>query len=67
MAFSPTDPVSAWRSDWNPLWMPLLLVGVVSICYLIMPSNDVVQKVEQTAQKESVPQQSPVLGILTRP
>ena len=42
-----------WRSDWNSPWVPLLLVSVLLLFFLIMPSNDVVERVEQTGQKDT--------------
>ena len=56
-----------WRSNWNSLWVPVLLLSVLLLFYLIMPSNDVVERADQTAQEKSVVQQSPVLGALTGP
>ena len=56
-----------WRSDRSSLLVPLLLLSVLLLFYLIMPSNNLFERAEQSAQKESVLQQSPVLGALTGP
>lgn len=42
-----------WRTDWTPLWVSLLLFTVLLIVYAIMPFNDAIEQVDQTAQKET--------------
>ena len=56
-----------WRSDWTPLWVPVLLVTILALVYVIMSSNDAIEKTERAAQKEKVIQESPLLGALTGP
>lgn len=53
-----------WRSDWTPLWVLLLLSSILALSYVIMPSNDAIERAEQAAQKVTVLQESPVLGAL---
>jgi hypothetical protein len=53
-----------WRSDWTPLWIPLLLISILAFGYVIMLSIDRGESVEQSAQKETVIKEPPVLGVL---
>ena len=56
-----------WRSDWTPLWVPVLLFTILALVYGVMPSNDAIEKTEQAAQKERVLQESPLFGALKGP
>ena len=53
-----------WRSDWTPLWVSLLLFGVVLILYTIMPSTDAVARAEQAPHEDAVSQERPRQGAL---
>ena len=53
-----------WRSDWTPLWIPLLLISILAFGYVIMLSIDGGESVEQSAQKETGIKEPPVLGVL---
>ena len=52
-----------WRGDWTPLWVLLLLSSILALSYVIMPSNDSIERAEQAAQKVTVLQESPVLDV----
>lgn len=52
-----------WRSDWMPVWILLALMSILALSFLMMPSIDVIEKVEQTAQTGAMSQQ-PLLGSL---
>ena len=56
-----------WRSDWIPVWFPMLLFTILALVYMMMPSNDAIEKLEHATQKERVLQGSPLLGALTGP
>jgi len=56
-----------WRSDWIPVWLPLLLFTILAIGYVMMPSNNAIGKAEHAAQKERALQELPLLGALTGP
>ena len=53
-----------WRGDWTPLWVLLLLSSILALSYVIMPSNDAIERADQGAQKVTVLQESPVLDAL---
>jgi hypothetical protein len=55
--------LSGWRSDWMPLWVVLLLFGLLIVSYAIMPSNEADQYAEQAA-KESRVQDRQMQGAL---
>lgn len=57
-------PHSRWRSDWTPFVVPLVLLSLLALIYVMMPSNDAIENAKQAAQKETVVQESPVLGAL---
>ena len=50
-----------WRSDWTPLWVLGLLLTILTIGYVLMPSND---PIEETAQQETSSQGRPVQEAL---
>ena len=82
MAFSPTDPVSAyslwlqsrstrrrhhrprWRSDWTVVWVLLLSFAALALVYGMMPANEAVERAKQAVQKDTVQEESPVVGAL---
>ena len=56
-----------WRSDWIPVWFPMLLFTILALVYVMMQSNDAVEMVEHAAQKERVLETHPLLGALKGP
>lgn len=56
-----------WRSDWSPVWILLVLMSILSLSLLMMPSIDVMERVDQAAQNGTVAQQPPLLGALAEP
>ena len=56
-----------WRGDWTPLWVPVLLFTILALAYVMMPSNEAIEKAEHAAQKEKVLQEPPLFGALTGP
>jgi len=56
-----------WRSDWIPVWFPMLLFTILALVYVMMQSNEAFEKVEHAAQKERVLEAHPLLGALTAP
>jgi lysylphosphatidylglycerol synthetase-like protein (DUF2156 family) len=56
-----------WRSGWIPVWFPLLLFTILALVYVMMQSNDAIEKAERAAQKERVLDAHPLLGALTGP
>jgi len=45
----------------------VLLFTILALAYVMMPSNDAIEKAEHAAQKEKVLQEPPLLGALTGP
>lgn len=56
-----------WRSDWSPVWILLVLMSILSLSLLMMPSIDVMERVDQAAQNGTVAQQPPLFGALAEP
>jgi hypothetical protein len=56
-----------WRSDWTPVLILLLILSVIGIFYVMMPSNDAVERAEQAAQEETVLRERPTQGTLRDP
>ena len=56
-----------WRSDWTPVWVLLVLMSILALSLLMLPSIDVLERVEQAAQNGAVAQQPPVFGALAEP
>ena len=56
-----------WRSDWMPLLVPILLLSILAMGYVIMFSNGTGGTVEQSAQREAVLQDQPVVGAIAGP
>ena len=56
-----------WRSGWTALLFPLLILSILALFYVMMPSNDAVEKTDPSPQKETILQGTPVLGSLAGP
>lgn len=56
-----------WRSDWTPVWILLVLMSILALSFLMMPSIDVMERVEQAAQNGAVAPQPPLFGALAEP
>jgi len=56
-----------WRSGWTALLFPLLILSILALFYVMMPSNDAVERTDPSAQKETILQGTPVLGSLAGP
>ena len=55
-----------WRSDWTPVGLLLMLLGLLLLLALFLPSNDAVEKVKQAAQdQQSGSQKTSIAGVLT--
>lgn len=55
-----------WRSDWTPVGLLLILLGLLVLLSLFLPSNQAVEKVKQAAQDQRTAlQETPVVGVLT--
>jgi hypothetical protein len=55
-----------WRSDWMPVGILLLLMGILIIYSVLMPPDEAVERAKQGGN-ETVGQQSPVVGALAQP
>jgi hypothetical protein len=55
------------HTDWNSLWFSLLLLSILALFYMIIPPKHAVEHPEQAAQKETVLQETSVLGSLAGP
>ncbi|HKT35759.1 MAG TPA: hypothetical protein VJR03_13115 [Nitrospira sp.] len=57
-----------WRSDWTPLALVLLLLGLLILLSVFLPSRQAVDRERQAAQDEkNGSQRLPVVGVLTEP
>ena len=57
-----------WRSDWTPVGLLLLLLGVLLLLTVFLPSHQTIDGAKQAAQDErGGSQQLPVVGVLTEP
>lgn len=57
-----------WRSDWTPVGLFLLLVGLLLLVSLFLPSDEEVGRVKQAAQHERGGSQPlPMVGVLSEP
>ena len=57
-----------WRSDWTPVGLLLLLLGLLVLLSVLLPSHQTFDGVKQAAQNErGGSQQLPVVGVLTEP
>ena len=41
-----------WRSDWTPVGLALLLLGLLVLLSVFRPTNEAVERVKQTVQDE---------------
>lgn len=44
-----------WRSDWEPVWMLLLLISILGLFSFIMPANDSIEMAKQAVQNAQRP------------
>ncbi len=57
-----------WRSDWTPLGLALVLLGLLVLLSVFRPTNEAVERVKQTVQDDrSGSQDPPVVGVLAQP
>ena len=57
-----------WRSDWTPIGLVLLLLGLLILLSVLLPTNEAVERVKQAAEDEKgSAQHLPVVGVLTEP
>jgi ferric-dicitrate binding protein FerR (iron transport regulator) len=56
-----------WRSDWTPLALFLLLLGLLILLSVFLPSQEAVEKVKQAAGGEQRASHLSVVGVLTEP
>jgi di/tricarboxylate transporter len=57
-----------WRSDWTPVGLVLLLLGLLVLLSVFRPTTVAVERVKQAAQDDrSVSQDLPVVGVLAEP
>ena len=57
-----------WRSDWTPVGVALLLLGLLVLLSMFRPSHDAIERVKQTVQDDrSGSQDLPVVGVLAEP
>ena len=57
-----------WRSDWTPLGLVLLLLGLLILLSVFLPSRQAVDGAKQAVQGEENGSQRPaVVGVLTEP
>jgi hypothetical protein len=55
-----------WRSDWAPLGMLLLLMGILILFSVLLPNNDAIERAKEAAHSATVGQQQqpPMVGAL---
>ena len=57
-----------WRSDWAPLGMLLVLIGILMLLSVFMPSNEAVEGAKEAAHNAvNQQQQAPMVGALVEP
>lgn len=57
-----------WRSDWTPLGLALVLLGLLVLLSVFRLTNEAVERVKQTVQDDrSGSQDPPVVGVLAQP
>jgi len=57
-----------WRSDWTPVGVALLLLGLLVLLSVFRPSHEAIERVKQTVQDDrSGSQDLPVVGVLAEP
>ena len=57
-----------WRSDWTPVGLVLLLLGLLVLLSVFRPTNEAVEQVRQAAQDDGRGSQDlRVVGVLAEP
>ena len=57
-----------WRSDWTPVGLVLLLLGLLVLLSLFRPTNEAIEQVKQAAQSDGRGSQDlRVVGVLAEP
>ena len=57
-----------WCSDWTPVGLALLLLGLLVLLSVFRPSHEAIERVKQTVQNDrSGSQDPPVVGVLAQP
>ena len=57
-----------WRSDWTPVGLALLLLGLLVLLSVFRPSHEAIERVKQTVHDDrSGSQDLPVVGVLAEP
>src|SRR5687767_4474081 len=57
-----------WRSDWAPLGMLLVLIGILMLLSVFIPSNEAVERVKEAAHNAvNQQQQASMVGALVEP
>ena len=57
-----------WRSDWTPVGLVLLLLGLLVLLSVFRPSHEAIERVKQTAKDDrSGSQDLPAVGVLAEP
>ena len=57
-----------WRSDWAPLGMLLVLIGILMLLSVFMPSNEAVERAKEAAHNAvNQQQQAAMVGALVEP
>jgi len=57
-----------WRSDWTPVGMALLLLGLLVLLSVFRPCHEAIERVKQAAQDDrSGSQALAVVGVLAEP
>jgi hypothetical protein len=56
-----------WRSDWTPLGLLVVLLGLLILLSVVLPSHEAVQKFEEAAESEQSGAQFPVVGVVSQP
>lgn len=51
-----------WRSDWEPVWMLLLLISILGLFSFIMPANDSIEMAKQAVQNAQHAQRASVFS-----
>jgi di/tricarboxylate transporter len=55
-----------WRSDWTPVGLLLLLLGLLILLAVFVPSNEAVEKAKQAINDQPTgSQETPLVGVLT--
>ena len=53
-----------WRSDWTPLGVVMILLGLLMLLALFVPSNEAVEKAKQAAKDQRTgSQEASMVGV----